>query len=128
MVEEESVALQQQTKAELERSGNNSSVELPLSVFEEQAKRRVKLGLLVGEVVKNDELKLDEEKFEETLTDLAQSYENPEEIKEMYRQEGEQKQALANMVLENQVVDMIMDKVKTEDEPSSFDALLSPDN
>ncbi|MCP4126242.1 MAG: trigger factor, partial [Gammaproteobacteria bacterium] len=65
MVKQEAQTLKEQTKQNMEQYGQQSSMDLPLDLFEDQAKRRVALGLILAEVIKVNEIKLDEEKVKE---------------------------------------------------------------
>ena len=124
MIEQESAALKQQAEAEMAQSGQQSSVDLPLSIFEGQAERRVKLGLLVGEVISDQKIEVDQDKVDATIADMAATYENPQEIIDWYKENREQRESLEKVVMEDQVVDWVMDQIEVEDETISFDDLL----
>lgn len=61
-----------------------TSSELPRELFEEQAKRRVVVGLLLGEVIRTNELKADEERVKGLIEEMASAYEDPKEVIEFY--------------------------------------------
>ena len=124
LVEQESKALKQQTEAQMAQAGQASGVELPLSVFEGQAERRVKLGLLVSEIVKQHEIEVDQARVDEAIAENASTYENPEEIINWYKENPQQRSAVENVVMEDQVVDWVLEQAQTEDENLSFDQLL----
>jgi trigger factor len=124
MVEQESAALKKQAETEMAQSGQQSSIDLPLTIFESQAERRVKLGLLVGEVISEQEIEVDQGKVDSTIAEMAATYEDPQEIIDWYKEHGEQRQSLEKVVMEDQVVDWIMEQAQVEDESLSFEDLL----
>lgn len=69
-----------------QRFGGNEkqALELPRELFEEQAKRRVVVGLLLGEVIRTNELKADEERVKGLIEEMASAYEDPKEVIEFY--------------------------------------------
>jgi len=128
MVQQEAQALQQQTKANMAQAGQNSQMELPLSLFEDQARRRVALGLIVGEVVRQNDIQLDEDRLRAKIEQFAQSYEQPQEVIDYYYDENNKQQlgTVANVVLEEQVVDWVLEQAKIEDAEVSFGDVMDP--
>ena len=128
LVKQEAEALLQQTKANMAQSGHSSQMDLPISLFEDQAKRRVSLGLLIGEVIRQNDIELDQDLVRERVEQFAQSYEKPEEVIEYYYQQANKQQlnAVENVVLEDQVVDWVMEQVKIEDDETDFATLMEP--
>lgn len=90
------------------------------------ARRRVALGLLVAEVIKAREIKLDDARLERALGEIAADYEDAEQVKQYYRSRPELLQGLRAMVLEDQVVESLLAGAQTRDEPMPLDALLKP--
>ena len=128
MVSQEAAALKQQTQQEMAQSGQQSTVDLPVSVFEPQAERRVKLGLLVGEIMRKNEIEVDQARVDEAIAEQASTFENPQEIIDWYKENAQARASVENVVLEDQVVDMILDQAKVEEEQLSFDELLNNQN
>ncbi len=126
MVKQESQALKDQTKQNMEQHGQQSSMDLPLDLFEDQAKRRVSLGLIVAEVIKTNGIKLDEEKVKQKIETFAQTYEKPQEVIDYYASNQEQMALVQNIVLEEQVVEWVMGLAKVEDVESGFEELAAP--
>jgi trigger factor len=91
--------------------------------FEEPARRRVALGLLLGEVVRAEGLKLDRERVQVKLSDLASSYPNPDEVRRAYLQSADAMRQIESSVLEDQVIDRVIEKAKIEERPVSFKEL-----
>ena len=124
MVEQESAALKKQAEAEMAQSGQKSTIDLPLTIFAAQAERRVKLGLLVGEVISEQKMEVDQARVDAAIAEMAATYENPQEIINWYNEHQEQRQSLEKVVMEDQVVDWAMEQMQVEDENLSFDDLL----
>ncbi len=129
MISQEAAALKQQTQQEMAQSGQQSTVDLHVSVFEPQAERRVKLGLLVGEIMRKNEIEVDQARVDEAIAEQASTFENPQEIIDWYKENAQARASVENVVLEDQVVDMILDQAKVEEEQQlSFDELLNNQN
>jgi trigger factor len=126
MIKKEAQTLKDQTKQNMEQYGQKSEVDLPLDLFKDQAKRRVSLGLLVAEVIKSNEIKLDEDRVKAKIEMFAQTYEKPQEVIDYYNSNAEQMALVQNIVLEEQVVDWVMEQVKVEDVKSSFEEITAP--
>ena len=123
LVEEEIDRLRQQAGASM---GQVDPSQLPDQLFEEEARRRVALGLIIGELVRQHDLKLDRDRVEAALQEVASTYEDPQQVVSYYRSNP---QAMANveaMVLEEQVVDWVLEKAKVSDEQTDFDSLMNP--
>jgi trigger factor len=101
--------------------------QLPAEMFEEQAKRRVKVGLLLGEVIKVNELKVDEAKVEELIESAASAYEDPTEVIEYYKSNKEMNQQMQNVALEEQAVEFILDKAKVKNKKAKFKDIMNPE-
>ena len=99
---------------------------LPDALFEATAKRRVALGLLIGEVIKSKGITLNDSKVEQTLNEMATDYEQPEQVKQFYRSRPDLLQGLRAVVLEDQVVDTLMAAAVITDVPQSLETLLNP--
>jgi trigger factor len=98
---------------------------LPREPFEEAAKRRVALGLLVGEVIRREQLRPDETQLEERIESVAASYPDPEQAARQIRDSRELLSQLEAAVLEDQVVEHLLGKVKVVEQPSSFKELMN---
>ena len=98
-------------------------VELPDNAHEsfmEAARKRVLVGLLVGEVARRNELKLDPKRVSETLNLIASTYEEPQQVIELYRQDQQLMQGLQGRVMEEQVIDWIAERAQHTEQPMSF--------
>jgi trigger factor len=99
---------------------------MPDNLFEPSARRRVSLGLLIGEVIKAQQIKLDPERLDKALDGIAADYEHPEQVKTYYRSRQDLMQGLSAMVMEDQVVDALLAAVKPNEQPLTLDELLNP--
>jgi len=96
----------------------------PDEMLEPGARRRVSLGLLVGEVIKQRKIVMDAARQERLLDEIAADYEQPEQIKQYYRGRAELMQGLRAMVMEEQVVDTLLAGARSADVPMALDDLL----
>jgi len=92
----------------------------PAATFEESARRRVALGLLLGEIVKSENVKVDRERVQTRLNDVAAAYPNPDEVRRAYLQNADAMRQIESAVLEDQVVDFVVAKAKITDKPTTF--------
>ena len=117
-------------KQALQRFGNNVDPkqlpELPASLFEEQAKDRVKVGLLLGEVIKTSELKVDDSKVQALIETAASAYEDPQEVIQYYNSNKELLQSMRNVALEEQAIDVILASAKVTEQKAAFDEIMNP--
>jgi trigger factor len=104
-----------------------SEADMPREMFEDQAKKRVGLGLLLSEVVKTNELSVDKDKVQETIKEMAQSYDEPEEVINWYNSNPEQLGQIESMVLEDMLVDFVLDKAKVTEEKVAFTEIVKPE-
>jgi trigger factor len=92
----------------------------PREQFEEPARRRVALGLLLGQIVQNEGLKVDRERVLARLNDLIVTYPNPEEARRAYLQNPDAMKQIESSVLEDQVVDWVLERARITDKPTTF--------
>jgi len=112
---------------QMSESGNlQAGMTLPKELFEGEAKRRVSLGLIVGEAVKVSELKPDADRVKAKVDDLAKTYEDPQEVINHYNNNPQLKQSLEGLVLEEMIVEWIVDQAKVTDAPTNFHDLMNP--
>jgi trigger factor len=95
-------------------------MQLPRDAFEEQAKRRVALGLILGEIIQKNTVEIDGDKVRETIEELAKSYERPEDVVAWYYDDEKRLHDVQQMVLEDQVVEWLVSQAKVTDETVSF--------
>lgn len=109
-------------KQAVERFGGNGAnmPELPAELFSEQATKRVKIGLVLGEYIKQEEMKVDDERVDAHLNSLASAYEDPSEVVGYYKSNNELLQQLKSVVLEDQAIDAILNKAKVKEVEKNF--------
>jgi trigger factor len=100
-------------------------MDLPRDMFEEQAKRRVALGLILGEIIKQNDLKVDEAQVRSTVEEMASSYENPEMVVNWYFEDPKRLQEVQQMVLEDQTVDWVEQQATVTEESADFDDVMN---
>ncbi|ALV93179.1 MULTISPECIES: trigger factor [Pantoea] len=110
-----------------QRFGGNEkqALELPRELFEEQAKRRVVVGLLLGEVIRINELKADEDRVKALIEEMASAYEDPQEVIEFYSKNNELMNNMRNVALEEQAVEAVLAKAKVTDKATNFQELMN---
>ncbi|MEZ9599449.1 trigger factor [Vibrio sp. 10N.286.46.A8] len=124
LIDQEIGVLRQQAA---QRFGGNTEAadQLPRELFEEQAKRRVVVGLLLGEVIKTEELKADDEKVKAIIEEMATAYEDPTEVIAYYEQNEQMMNNMRNVALEEQAIDAIIAKAQVSDKEVSFNELMN---
>ncbi|MEJ2646644.1 MAG: trigger factor [Gammaproteobacteria bacterium] len=93
--------------------------------LEAPALRRVKLGLVLGEIVRRNELRTDPERVRKLIESIAASYEDPDEVVKWYQQNAEMRSGVEAMALEEQVLDWVMDQAELNEKSSSFKELMN---
>jgi trigger factor len=118
MVDEQAQELQLQAAR---RMGVREASQLPpREPFEEAARRRVALGLLMGQVVQGEGLKLDPARVRTRLDELVASYPDPEEARRAYQQSPDAMRQLESAALEDQVVEWVVERAHISERPMSF--------
>lgn len=99
---------------------------LPDELFREQAEKRVKLGLILGEVIKQRSMRAEAAKVREAIEDIAATYESPEEVINWYYSNKDQLDAVESAVLEDQVFDVIFEQAELKEVKVSYEELTRP--
>jgi trigger factor len=97
---------------------------LPDTMFQDEANRRVTLGLVVGEIVKDSKIKPDAKLVKAKIEEIASTYEQPQDVIDYYNSNRELMAGVESAVLEDQVVDYIVSKAKVSDVPSTYDQVI----
>jgi trigger factor len=126
LVESEVERLRELTRQDLIARGIpvRDDTPLPAEMFEKQARRRVNLGLILGELVKMHELHAKPEQVRAAVEEQAQSYEQPQELVRWYYANPERLREIESMALEDNVVEWALKTAKVEDKPIEFDELM----
>jgi trigger factor len=122
LVEAEARSMLAQQVEQLRRSGRDTG-QVPDDAhqgFMDAARKRVLVGLLVGEVARRNELRLDPKRVSETLRLIASTYEEPEQVIEMYRNDPQLMGGLQSRVMEEQVIDWIAERAQHTEQAMTF--------
>ncbi|ASD66483.1 trigger factor [Pseudoalteromonas piscicida] len=125
LIDQEIDALRQQAA---QRFGGNAQnmPELPAELFHEQAVTRVKTGLLLGEVIKANDIKVDEDKVAELIDTVASAYEDPSEVVAYYKANDQLMQQMRNVAMEELAVEAVLAAASVSDVEKSFDDIMNP--
>jgi len=116
--------LDSEIDALIKREEGSADTGADRSQFAEEARRRVSLGLMIAEIIQRDQLQVDPERVRETIENLAQSYEKPEEVVQWYYSNQEMLAGIQTLVMEDTVVEWISGQAKVEETPVTFDELM----
>ncbi len=128
LVEGEAQLLRQRAIANLREQRNVKPEDLEVSVdlFRPQAEERVALGLIIGELVRNENLQAKPEQVRALVTETAQTYEQPEAVVRWHYENPERLRDFEAVVLEQNVVDWVLARAKVTDEPTTFEQVMGP--
>jgi trigger factor len=129
LVESESERVMQQTMKDMQSRGVNipKGMQLPATMFVDRATKRVKLGLILEALVKQNNLEATPEQVKALISEHAQSYENPEEIVRWYAADASRLRDVENLALEDNVVNWLMSRAKVTDKAVQFNELMGND-
>lgn len=102
--------------------------DLPREMFEEQAKRRVTLGLVLAEIIQENAIKVDAARVRQEIEVMANTYEKPDDVINWYYADKKRLDDVEKMILEEQVIDWVIDKNNVVEMDVAFDDLMTPDN
>lgn len=121
MVDNEARAMAQQAQEQARQQGRQlDAAAQSEQAYVEAARKRTLVGLLVGEVARRNELKLDPARLQETMRLIASTYEEPEQVIELYRNDARLMSGLQNRVMEEQVIDWIAERAQHTEKSLSF--------
>ncbi|KKN32621.1 hypothetical protein LCGC14_0812100 [marine sediment metagenome] len=129
-VEREAEYLLEQAKNNLRNQGVNvDGIPFNIDNFKDNAKKRVKLSLIIGKIISDNDIKPDEDRVKAAIDSIAASYEDPEEVITYYKNNQDKLSEIQMTVVEDMVVEWIFDHVKVEESTSTFsDAVKSVSN
>jgi len=127
MVKDEIKRLAEQTRQMFAQQGMPPMPEGSINddLYRDQAARRVSLGLIMSEIVSNNELVATPDKVRAAVEEIAAPYEQPEEVINYYYADKNRLGEIEAVVLEQNVVDWVLDKAKTVEKKEEFDALMA---
>jgi len=121
LVDNEIHALSEQRKQTM----GQQEVDIDRSLFEDQARRRVSLGLILSEIIKQHEIKVSPAKLREMVEGIAASYESPEEVIKYYYGNKQRMNEIENYALEEEVVDWILGQANVSEKTATFDEIMN---
>lgn len=125
LVEQDVQRLAEMTRQDMQQRGMNiKDVALPPELFTTQAERRVRLGLILAEIVKANQLQATPEQVKAQVEDFAQSYEDPQQVLKYYFSDRQRLAEVEALVLEENVVNYVLGKAKVTEKLMAFDALM----
>ena len=126
LVQEETGRMMQDARQNFINQGFDAKQlpELPADMFTEQATRRVKLGLILAQLVEEQQLKPTNDDIRDIVAEFAESYEDPAEVIEWYMGDAERQQGPAALATEAKVVEFVLGKAKVTDKALSFDEVM----
>ena len=124
LVDSEIEHLKQDALARMGIRDDKKTSELPRDLFEDQAKRRVSLGLIIGEIISSQDLRVDSKLVDERVQQMAADYNNPAEALRSLRSNAQAMRQLESVVLEDQAIDWVVAQAKVTDKPTTFKELM----
>lgn len=113
-------------REELKQRGvpNADSMPIPAEAFSAESERRVRLGLLVAQLVETADLRAKPEQVRERIEELAQNYEQPAQVVAYYLSDSQRRSEIEAVVLEDNVVDYVLSQANVTDEKVPFDEIM----
>ena len=119
--------LKQQT---IQQFGGGQKIDmdmLPDDMFQDRAHRRAALGIIVSELVKQENISADADRVKARVEEIASTYEKPSEVVEYYYSKPEALNSVEAMVLEDQVTELVLSKAVVKEENISYEKAVQPD-
>ncbi len=127
LVEGEAVQLMRQMAANLQQQGMKpEDIKLTPDLFRPQAENRVALGLILGDLVRQEGLQAKPEQVKALVQEVAQTYEQPDAVVRWHYEKPERLADFEAMAVEHNVVEWVLAKAKVKDVPTTFEALMEP--
>ena len=125
MIEQDSERLAEQTRQDMAQRGMDvKNLPFPPELFAEKAERRVRLGLILSQLVADNNLQATQEQVKAQIEDFAQSYEDPKEVLKYYYSDRRRLGEVESLVLEENVVNYVLGKAKVSTKTIAFDELM----
>ncbi len=124
-IEQEIDGLRQQAMQRFGGAQNNNMPQLPAELFQEQAERRVRIGLLLGEVIRVNDIKAEDNRVKAIIESMATAYEDPQEVVDYYFKNEQLLNNIRNLAVEEQAVELIMAKAQVTEKALSFDEVIN---
>jgi trigger factor len=125
MIEQDSQRLAEQTRQDMAQRGMDvKSLPFPADLFATKAERRVRLGLILSQLVQENNLQATQEQVKAQIEDFSQSYEDPKEVLKYYYSDRRRLGEVEALVLEENVVNYVLGKAKVTTKDIAFDELM----
>jgi len=125
MIDQDAERLAEQTRADMGQRGMDvSSMPFPKELFATKAERRVRLGLILSQLVGENNLQATSDQVKAQIEDFAQSYEDPKEVLKYYYSDRNRLAEIEALVLEENVVNYVLGKAKVTTKSVAFDELM----
>jgi trigger factor len=127
LVEDEVARMTQNARADLKQRGikDADKAPIPAEIFQPQAEKRVRLGLVVAELVRANNLQAKPEQLQAHIEEMAQSYENPAEVVRWYLSDRQRMAEVEAVVIENNVTEFVLGQAKVSDKQLPFEELMA---
>jgi trigger factor len=127
LVEDEVARMTQGARADLKQRGikDADKAPIPAEIFVPQAEKRVRLGLVVAELVRANNLQAKPEQLQAHIEEMAQSYENPAEVVRWYLSDRQRMAEVEAVVIENNVTEFVLGQAKVADKQLPFEELMA---
>jgi trigger factor len=125
MIEQDSERLAEMTRQDMAQRGMDvKNMPFPQELFATKAERRVRLGLILSQLVGDNKLQATQEQVKAQIEDFAQSYEDPKEVLKYYYSDRRRLAEVEALVLEENVVNYVLGKAKVTAKAVAFDELM----
>ncbi|WP_298234889.1 trigger factor [uncultured Azohydromonas sp.] len=127
LVEDEVARMTQNARADLKQRGikDADKAPIPAEIFQPQAEKRVRLGLVVAELVRANNLQAKPEQLQAHIEEMAQSYENPAEVVRWYLSDRQRMAEVEAVVIENNVTEFVLSQAKVSEKQLPFEELMA---
>jgi trigger factor len=126
LIDQEVDRLRQQAVQQF--GGQMDASQIPAEIFKPQAEKRVQTGLLINAVIDSNELTASDEKIDELIEEIASTYQDPDQVREYYNANAEQKSQVESLALEEQVVEKVLAGANVTQVESSYEDIIRAAN
>ncbi|CAB1275957.1 trigger factor [Candidatus Nitrosacidococcus tergens] len=121
LVKNEAESLRKRAKENLSKKGiNDQKISLESSQFEEQARKRIILGIILEAIVEKADIKIDQEKIKEKVAELSANYEDPEGFARWVFSNRAQLSEIRGSIIEMEAINWVLSQIEVSDEPMGF--------
>ncbi len=124
LVEQEMEAIMRPYVEQAKKAGSQADLSAAADLFEKQARRRVALSLIVGEIIRQNEIDADAGRVRQYIEDLAKSYESPEEVINWYYADASRLQEVRQLALEDLAIEWVVSQANVSEAYLSFSEVM----